>query len=72
MTEIELVFRKIVAENIDKISNALIMKIVVEVSDRMIEGIAKEMNMEFEAVENHFYLASKKFEEDLNKDRNAN
>ncbi len=72
MKEIEQVFRKIVSENIDKISNALIMKVVNEVSDRMIEGIAKEMNMEFEDVENHFLLASKKFQDELNRDRNAN
>jgi hypothetical protein len=70
MSELDRVFRSIVKENIGRISNALVMQVVEEISSDMIEGIAKEFNLHYEEVENHMLFATKRFEEKLKKERN--
>ena len=69
MREVEKVFQNIIEENMEKITNALIMELVNDISSIMIESIAEETKMHYEQIQIHFMNASRKFEEKLKKVR---
>ncbi len=69
MNELEKTIDQIVSENVHRITNAMLLQIVEEISGPIIEAIAEEMKIHYEQVQIHFMSVMRKFEEKLLKDR---
>ena len=69
MNPLEQVFFNIVNENKEKITNALILELVEDLTSTLIQSVAEELKLEYEYIEPHLNKVLRNFEEKLKKVR---